>query len=101
MKLHQDIVDSGLATKFEMSFVTTNEELSKFLGQKVRFKRSLLTKDFVKTKGILCKTEIYKVGMVQKNWRGEDRLRGFHTSYDDTFGRVLNPNEIELIKEVK
>ena len=56
MKLHKDITDSGLANKFEMSCVTTNEKLSKFLGQKVRFKKSLLTKDFVQSNGTLCKT---------------------------------------------
>jgi|21_taG_2_1085346.scaffolds.fasta_scaffold193276_2 hypothetical protein len=101
MKLHKDITDSGLANKFEMSCVTTNEKLSKFLGQKVRFKKSLLTKDFVQSNGTLCKTEIYKVLMVQKDWKGEDCLRGFCTSYNDNFGRVLSPNEIEIIEENK
>ena len=101
MNLHKDITDSGLANKFEMSGATTNKELSNFLGQKVRFKKSLLTKDFVRSNGTLCKTEIYKVSMVQKNWKGEDCLRGFCTSYDDNFGRVLSPNEIEIIEGVK
>jgi len=97
--LHKEIVGSGLADLFQMKDSTTNPKLSKFLGKKVRYKKELLADDkFVRSNGSLCKTEIYEVAHVQKDYRGKDVLRGYHTSYEDTFGRCLDPEEVEVIK---
>ena len=97
VKLHEDLVKSGLSDMYQMKHITSNLKLSKFLGKKVRYKKDLLADDkFVRINGSLCKTEVYKVAFVQKDYRGKDVLRGYHTSYEDTFGRCLDPEEIEV-----
>ena len=97
MKLHEDLTSSGLSDAFKMRTVTTNLKLGKFLGKKVRYKKELLTKEFILRHGTIAKTEVFHIGMVQKDWQGNDTLRGFATSHDDDFGRCINPDDVELI----
>ena len=96
MKLNKDITDSGLSNAFKMRVATSNLKLAKFIGRKVHYKKELLTKEFVRVNGTITKSEIFHIRMVQKDYQGNDCLRGFATSYDDDFGRCINPDHIEL-----
>tara|TARA_R100000388_G_C7132024_1_gene105908 strand:+ start:190 stop:492 length:303 start_codon:yes stop_codon:yes gene_type:complete len=97
-KLHKDLTESGLASKFQMSTITDNLELGKFLGKKVRYKKELLENpSFLRSVGEYALTEVYKIKQVQKDWQGKDVLRGYATvNYKDTFGRCLDVEEIEV-----
>ena len=97
MKLNKEITNSGLSDAFKMRTITSNLKLAKFLGRKVKYKKELLTKKFVRANGTITKSEIFHIGMVQKDYQGNDCLRGFATSYDDDFGRCINPNDVELL----
>ena len=96
MKLNKDITDSGLSNAFKMRVATSNLKLAKFIGRKVHYKKELLTKEFVRENGTITQSEIFHIGMVQKDYQGNDCLRGFATSYDDDFGRCINPDHIKL-----
>ena len=98
MKLNKEIINSGLSDVFKMRTLTSNLKLAKFLGKNVRYKKELLTNEFVQANGTITKSEIFHIGMVQKDYQGNDCLRGFATSYDDDFGRCINPDYIELVK---
>ncbi len=97
--IHKDLQESGLADIYNMSTITDNLELGKFLGKKVRYKKELLNNDsFLRSVGEYALTEIYEIKQVQKNYKNDDVLRGYATvNYKDTFGRCLNINEIELV----
>ena len=97
--IHNDLVESGIADTFKISAMTSNLELGKFLGKKVRYKKELLNDaSFLRSVGEYALTEIYEVKQVQKDWKGNDVLRGYGTvNYNDTFGRCLNVEEIEMI----
>ena len=99
--MHKDLKESGLADFYKISNITDNLELAKFLGKKVRYKKHLLRdKSFLKSVGENALTEIYEVKQVQKNWKDEDVLRGYGTvNFNDTFGRCLKVEEIELVSE--
>jgi len=98
-ELHPELVGSGLATMFKMQAVTTNEKLAPFLGQNVRYKRDLVADPkFVHSKGTQVISEIFFVTHVQKNWKGDDILRGYATSRNDTFGKPIDPDEIEIVR---
>lgn len=101
MKIHNDLKQSGLADLYKISNLTDNFELAKFLGKKVRYKKDLLENEsFLKSVGTNALTEIYEVKQVQKNWKDEDVLRGYATvNFNDTFGRCLEVEEIELVEE--
>ena len=96
--IHKDLTASGLADKFQISAITDNLELGKFLGKKVRYKKELLKNpSFLRSVGEYALTEVYEVKQVQKDWQGKDVLRGYATvNYKDTFGRCLNVEEIEV-----
>jgi hypothetical protein len=102
MKIHNDLKQSGLANLYKISNLTENLELAKFLGKKVRYKKHLLKdKSFLKSVGEYALTEIYEVKQVQKDWKDEDVLRGYATvNFNDTFGRCLGVEEIELVEEL-
>ena len=99
-KIHDDLVKSGLSDFYKISKITDNLQLGQFLGKKVRYKKELLNnKSFLRSVGRYALTEIYEIKQVQKNWKGEDVLRGYATvNFNDTFGRCLNVEEIELVK---
>ena len=101
MKIHNDLKNSGIADLYKISYLTDNLELAKFIGKKVRYKRKLLKDDsFLKSVGTNALTEIYEVKQVQKNYKDQDVLRGYATlNYNDTFGRCLSVEEIELVEE--
>jgi hypothetical protein len=96
-KIHNNLKDSGLADLYKISNLTDNLELANFLGKKVRYKKELLEdKSFLGRVGTNALTEIYEVRQVQKNWKGDDVLRGYGTvNFNDTFGRCLKVEEIE------
>lgn len=96
-KLHSDLVNSGLAGMYQMRPITNDPNLAKFLGKKVKYKKELLADpDFVNSHGTVIQ-ETFLVSYVQKDYYGNDVLRGFITSWNDTFGSCLNPSEIEIV----
>ena len=120
MKLHQDIIDSGLATKFEMSFVTTNEELSKFLGLQLdentalsiwkKFSKDNVRKiiadndkslsDKISKKQEIDANEIVNLG--RNNYRSFDLNTGFQTGHisqrkSGDWERLFSDNEKKIL----
>lgn len=85
--LHKDLIDSGLAQIFDISPITANEELAKYIGEIVEFKQPT------------CEVEYYKfeITSTQLNYRGEEILRGRCIDYNDTFGRPIRPEEVTII----
>ena len=70
MKLNKEIINSGLSDVFKMRTLTSNLKLAKFLGKNVRYKKELLTNEFVQANGTITKSEIFHIGMVQKDYQG-------------------------------
>ena len=70
MKLNKEIINSGLSDVFKMRTLTSNLKLAKFLGNNVRYKKELLTNEFVQANGTITKSEIFHIGMVQKDYQG-------------------------------
>ena len=99
MKLNKEIINSGLSDVFKIRTLTSNLKLAKFLGKNVRYKKELLTNEFVQANGTITKSEIFHIGMVQKDYQGNDCLRGFATSYDDNFGRCIDASDVELLNK--
>ena len=92
--MHQDIKNSGLGDAFKIRPMTVNPELAPFLGRVVRHKRELLTEDSPTIK----RTGEFLVRETQRDYRGEEILRGYEIHSEDTFGLPLLPNEIEVIR---
>lgn len=47
--------------------------------------------------GTFAKTAIFKIGSIQRNYKGDLCYRVYATTYDDTFGRVMSPDECNLL----
>ena len=95
--LHPELVESGLAKVWQMSPLTTDMRLAKFLGKKVRFKRELLTPEFVRQNGTQARDCTFMVREVQKIYSGEMALRGYAIETNDTFGRPLEVDHVEIV----
>lgn len=93
--MHKEIKESGLAEMYEIRPMTTDNELAKFLGKTVKYKEELLTADFVRANGSLCREEVFEIREVQKNHAGKSVLRGYFKG--DTFGRCIDPEHIEVV----
>ena len=52
--IHKDLQESGLADIYNMSTITDNLELGKFLGKKVRYKKELCQPKKKMTKEVSC-----------------------------------------------
>ena len=97
--MHNDLIKSGLAASLEMNTETESAYLSEFLNTTVKFKDELANDaHFISKYGTITKTSHFVIRHVQKNHKNKTVLRGYATSYDDTFGRVINPKHIEIVK---
>ena len=94
--MNKYLIDSGLTSMYSISPLTTNLDLAKWLGKEVRYKRELLTPEFVQANGTICIDTIFTIKETQKNYKGTEVLRGYALPID-TFGRCLNPNDVEII----
>lgn len=92
---HKDLVESGLAKKFQINHLTSNSSLLPFMGRKVRYKREILTADFIRANGALSIDGIFFIQEAQVDYKGEPCLRGYRDN--DPFGRVLYPYQIEVV----
>ena len=92
--MHESIKKYGLGDVFKIRAITSNTELGKFLGKKVRYKRELLTDEFLKQHGTVC-LEVFTIRETQLNYLGDEILRGYTDG--DTFGRCINPEFVEII----
>jgi hypothetical protein len=100
MNLHKDLTESEVSDVFQMSDSTDNEDLRPWLHKTVRYKRSLLTPEFIKAHGTICLDSEWVIEMTQLDWSGNEILRGFLVGSDapnDTFGRPILPEHIELV----
>ena len=95
--MHNDLDSSGLGSQLKIRAATENLELAPFLGKLVRYKRDLLTPEFIKRNGTVSESGIFHVREVQKDYAGVACLRGYNTVINDTFGRVLNFCEVEIV----
>jgi hypothetical protein len=92
--IDKEIKDSGLADVLEMKHLTADKTLAPFLGHWVRYKKELLTPEFLRRNGTVTKEKFY-IAEVQKDHKGKACLRGYFKG--DTFGRVINPEDVETI----
>ena len=98
VEVHHELKSSGLADMLKISPVTSNHELGKWLGKTVRYKKELIKdKDFIRLNGTIIKDNTFKIKQVQKDHIGKDMLRGYAIENNDTFGRVIDPNDIEEV----
>ena len=96
--MNRELKDSGLGELLQINTITGDLELGSFLGKKVKYSKAMInTAGFKKKYGSLAVDAIYEIREVQKNWKGEDCLRGYNIGTGDTFGRCLCATEIELI----
>jgi predicted transcriptional regulator YdeE len=92
--MHHEIKDSGLGESLGISS-TINNELSHYIGKKVRYKRELLKSNFLKKHGLICKNAVFEIKETQKTISGQLVLRGYTSDRD--FGRPIDPEHIEVI----
>jgi hypothetical protein len=96
--MNTELKESGLASMFNISPITENLELAKFLGKKVQYKAELKgSEDFIIANGTLSLTAIFQINETQTNYRGIECLRGYDITRNDKFGRCIHPHQIELV----
>ena len=93
--MHHEIKDSGLGEIYSIRNMTSNMELAKFLGKRVRYKRELLTESFLIDHGTIVIDSIFTIKEVQKDCEGNDMLRGY--AWEGDFGRIINSSHVEII----
>ncbi len=91
IKLHKDLSTSDFKKYFNVKTADANK-LHKYLGKLVQYKK------WNPSLGSIAKTEKYKVGGFQYNFKGELCLRVYCTSFNDTFGRVMGLKEFKVVK---
>ena len=94
--MHKELSESGLGEIFKIRAMTSDLELGKFLGKKVRIKRELLSQDYIRLNGTIVINAIFLVKETQIDYRGTPCLRGYES--DTSFGSVLYPNELEIME---
>ena len=57
--MHTDLKNSGLASKFKIRPMTDNISLSQFIGKRVRYRRELLTPEFINLHGSISVTHTF------------------------------------------
>lgn len=92
--MHKDIEKHGLGDVFKIRPITSDMKLGKFLGKTVRYKKKLLTDDFLRMHGTVC-LELFEIREVQVDYLGNNMLRGYHAGC--TFGRCINPEFVEIV----
>lgn len=98
--MHKQIAESGLGQMFDISPVTGNNKLAKFLNKEVKYKAKFINDPtFVRSHGQIIIASTFTIKETQFNYANEEMLRGYATLFNDTFGRVINPDHIEIIGE--
>lgn len=92
--MHHEIKESGLGNTFAIS-ATNQNELSHYIGKTVRYKRELLTPEFLARHGTICRDAQFVIKETQKTHSGELVLRGY--TEDNDFGRPIQHEHIEVI----
>jgi hypothetical protein len=64
------------------------------LGKTIRYKRELLTEDFIRSHGTIIIDSTFEIREAQEDYRGRPMLRGYFDG--DDFGRCIDPAHIEL-----
>lgn len=67
-------------------------ETKKLMGKKVMFKK------WNPGLGTAAKNEVFYVGGIQYNYRGDVSVRIYYTSFEDTFGRCASPSDLKIIE---
>lgn len=88
-------MNSLLKKRFQVKTITGNVKLIPFLGRKVRYKKELLTEEFLKRNGTVCENTVFVIKEVQIDYKGNEILRGYYLG--DEFGRCIRPDDVELI----
>lgn len=97
--MNKELKESGLADKFQISAETNNPHLARFIGKVVKYKIEL-TKDseWLRSNGTITVTSVFLIKETQLNYAGIEMLRGYATDIDDHFGRVINPDDVEIVE---
>lgn len=97
--MHKQIAESGLGLKFDISPITSNETLAKFLNKEVKYKAKFINDPaFIRAHGQMIIASTFIVKETQFDYKNEEILRGYATFYNDTFGRCINPEHIEIVE---
>ncbi len=97
--VHKDLVESGLSTMLEIKPVVNSENpLAKYLGEFVRYKPTAC----IKTHGNIITTHDFRIGEIQKDYKGDYCLRGYAVNRKtgictDNFGRAISQDLVEII----
>jgi hypothetical protein len=86
-KLHKDLQTPS----FNHLFKGVKQKKS-LIGKKVKFA------NWEPSMGSLAKTEIWKVGSLQRDYKGDICMRVYATSFKDTFGRCMGFDEAKFVK---
>lgn len=89
--------------KFMFNVRTTNLRLIMFIGQKVRYKKELLTDEFVKSHGEVCRDHAFLIMGTQVDYLRREILRGYRLNgtmdmVEDEFGRPIDPDHVEILQ---
>lgn len=87
--------ESGLDKLYHISPLTDNVELAHFLGKHVRYKRELLTPEFIYLHGTISVTGVFYIKYTQRNCDNKEVLRGYFDG--DIFGRCMDPKDVEIV----
>jgi hypothetical protein len=97
LKIHHEILRTGLDVRLEFKEGTDDPRLAPFIGTVVRYKRELLTPDFVRTHGQIAVVAEFVVRHTQVDYRGRRILRGY-ALYGNDFGSPLDPDHVEIVR---
>lgn len=95
--MHTLLKTSGLGTMYNISPETENESLKSFIGKEVRFKKELLTDEFIKRNGTIILDHTFLIKETQFDYKGDEILRGYAVGHANDFGKPINPEEVEIV----
>ena len=95
--IHPDIRDSGLGSAFKVSPICdASDPRASLLGRTVRYLPALCRDpEFVTRHGTIILNSTFVIRETQNDYAGEPRVRGYFPG--DTFGRVINPEHVEIV----
>lgn len=92
---HEHLNESGSTRMYDITPITSNDELRAFIGKRVMYKPELLTPEFVRSRGTIIIYTVFEIRETQFVYDGSEQLRGY--GENDSFGRPINPQHVYII----
>lgn len=73
--------------------IANNTEMEKNIGRTIRMKSEKWNSSY----GLMAKESTYTIIGIQKDYKGDLCYRASCNSFNDTFGRPFNPEDIEFL----